>query len=97
MRVHEQSLQLKCGLFYDKISRFGYYFIVFWQNIIQVTIFKRFCAIFYMFDVKYVTFWEPVLELLSLDFVYIYINRIETNYPVCHLYHYSRVIRSSTV
>ena len=34
------------------------------------------------------TFWEPVLGLLSPDFVYVYMNRIETNYPVCRLYHY---------
>ena len=42
-----------------------------------------------MLDVKYVTFREPVLGLLSPDFVYVYINRIETNYPVCRLYHYA--------
>ena len=34
------------------------------------------------------TFPEPVLGLLSPDFVYVYMNRIETNYPVCRLYHY---------
>ena len=34
------------------------------------------------------TFREPVLGLLSPDFVYVYMNRIETNYPVCRLYHY---------
>ena len=39
-----------------------------------------------MLDVKYATFREPVLGLLSPDFVYVYINRIETNYPVCRLY-----------
>ena len=88
MRVHEQLLQLKCGLFYDKIRHFGCYFIVYLQNITQVSIFKHFCAIFYAFDVKYMTFREPVLGLLSPDFVYVYINRIETNYPVCRLYHY---------
>ena len=43
-----------------------------------------------MLDVKYVPFREPVLGLLSPDFVYVYINRIETNYPVCRLYHYSQ-------
>ena len=31
---------------------------------------------------KYVTFQEPVLGLLSPDFIYISMNRIETNYPV---------------
>ena len=70
-RVHEQLLQLKCGLFFDKILYFGYYFTVYWQNIIQVNVFQRFCAIFYMFEVKYVTFREPVLGLLSPDFVYV--------------------------
>ena len=85
MRVHEQLLQLKCGLFYHKIREFGYYFIVYWQNITQVNIFKHFCAIFYSLDLKYVTFREPVLGLLSPDFIYVYINRIETNYPVCRL------------
>ena len=44
---------------------FGYYFTVYWQKSTQVNIFKCFCAIFYAFDVKYVTFQEPVLELLS--------------------------------
>ena len=34
------------------------------------------------------TFQEPVLGLLSPDFLYVYMNRIETNYPVCRLYHY---------
>ena len=74
VHVHEQLLLLKCGLFYDKIRCFGYYFIVYWQNFTQVNIFKHFCAIFYIFDMKYVTFQEPVLELLSPDFVYVYIN-----------------------
>ena len=37
------------------------------------------------------TFREPVLGLLSPDFVYVYMNRIETNYPVCHLYHYYNI------
>ena len=79
MRVHEPLFQLKCGLFYDKIRHFGYYVIVFWQNITHVNIFKRLCAICHTFDVKYVTFREPVLVNLSPDFVYVYINRIETN------------------
>ena len=87
MLVHEPLYELKCGLFYDKIRHFGYNFIVYWQNITQANIFKRFCAIFHTFDVKYVTFREPVLGHLSPDFVYVYINRIETNYPVCRLYH----------
>ena len=60
MHAHEQLLQLKCGLFYDKIRHFGYYFIVYWQNITQVNIFKCFCAIFYTFDVKDVTFQEEI-------------------------------------
>ena len=46
-------------------------FTVYWQNITQVNIFKCFCAIFYTFVVKYVTFREPVHELLSPVFVYI--------------------------
>ena len=45
----------------------------------QVHIIKHFSAIFYNDDVKYVTFKEPVLERLSPDFVYVYIERIETN------------------
>ena len=74
---------------------------IFWQNLIFWILFhcilatyytskcfQRFCAIFYTFEVKYVTFREPVLGLLSPDFVYVYMNRIETNYPVCRLYHY---------
>ena len=71
MCVHEQLHRLKCGLFFDKILSFGYYFTVYWQNITQVNIFKYFCAILYTFVVKYVTFWEPVHEVLSPDFVYI--------------------------
>ena len=35
------------------------------------------------------TFREPVLGLLSPDFVYVYMKQIETNYPVCRVYHYS--------
>ena len=48
----------------------------------------RFFAIFYTFDLKYVSFREPVHELLSSDFVYVFMNRIETNYPVCRHYHF---------
>ena len=77
--------------FFHKILYFGYYFTVYWQNITQVNVFQRFCAIFYTFEVKYVTFREPVLGLLSPDFVYVYMNRIETNYPVCRLYHYHQI------
>ena len=61
-------LQLKCGLFFDKISHFEYYFTVYWQNITQVNIFKHFCAIFYTFDVKYETFQEPVLGTFVTGF-----------------------------
>ena len=57
-----------------KSESFGYYFTVYWQNFTQVNIFKRFCAIICKFDVKYVTFRELVLELLSPDYVYIYMN-----------------------
>ena len=42
---------------------------------------------------KDVTFREPVLGLLSLDFIYIYINRIQTNYPVCRLYHIISIMK----
>ena len=91
MHIHEQLHQLKCGLFLDKIVSFGYYYLtVYWQNITHVNIFKRFCAILYTFDVKYVTFREPVLGLRSQDFIYVYMNRIEINYQVCRLYHYIR-------
>ena len=38
------------------------------------------------------TFREPVLGLFSLDFVYVFMNRIETNSPVCRLYHYWMII-----
>ena len=75
-----------------KLQSFGYYFTVYFQNGTQVIIFKRFCAIFYTFDVKYVTFREPVLELLSPDLVYVYMNQIETNYLVCCLYHYVKIM-----
>ena len=45
--------------------------------------------IFLSVTVKYVTFREPVLGLLSPDLItlILYINRIETNYPAHHLYH----------
>ena len=36
---------------------------------------------------KYVTFWEPVLGLLSPDYIYVTMNQTETNYPVCRLDH----------
>ena len=95
--THEPLFQLKCGLFYNKITCFGCYFIVYWQNSTQVNIFKHFSAVFHTFDVKYVTFRELVLGHLSPDFVYVYINRIETNYPVCCLYHYKPVCGFSFV
>ena len=30
---------------------------------------------------------------LAPDFVYVYMNRIETNYPVCRLYHYLILVK----
>ena len=52
---------------------------------------------FICFHVKCVTFREPVLGLLPPDFVYVYINRIETNFPVCRLYHYIQEILRQVV
>ena len=48
----------------------------------QVHIIQHLCAIFYTFVVKYVAFWEAVLEHLSLDFVYVCMNQIEPNCPI---------------
>ena len=55
-----------------------------------------FTIICYTFDVKYVRFQESVLGLLSPDFVHNYMNRIETNYLVCRLYHYLCMIVHSS-